>query len=101
MSFPVSNPAQLAAIVPYLIDFHPQDKHVITFGFGATQADEFTAHDLAPTNTEELAHFTTTATRTAELLNAYDAHPPQSPSRPTVNTAKPATTPPLPGFSLT
>lgn len=39
------------------------------------QADEFTAHDLAPTNTEELAHFTASAAKTAALLNHYDAHP--------------------------
>lgn len=40
MSFPASEPAELAALIPYLVDFHPQDKHVISFGFGQTEPSQ-------------------------------------------------------------
>ena len=75
MSNPLAEPAELAALVPQLIEFRPDDRHVVIFGFGDREDDQFVTFDIAPTNTEESQHFSEQAANTLQIIGRYDCHP--------------------------
>lgn len=75
MSYPLGEPAELAALVPQLIEFRPDDRHVVIFGFGDREDDQFVTFDIAPTNTEESQHFSEQAANTLQIIGRYDCHP--------------------------
>lgn len=75
MSYPVKEPAELAALVPQLIEFRPEDRHVVIFGFGAREDDQFVTFDIAPTNNEESQHFAEQAAKTIQTLDRYGCYP--------------------------
>lgn len=75
MSYPLAEPAELAALVPQLIEFRPDDRHVVIFGFGEREDDQFVTFDIAPTNTEESQHFSEQAANTLQIIGRYDCHP--------------------------